>query len=385
MKLLLLASLTLAQAPAEKRWHERLSIRGYAQLRYSQIAESDPQLQCEQCDRSLGNTGGIFLRRGRIILSGDAHERVFVYLQPDFGSQASNTSLHFLQLRDAYFDLALDPLKEHRLRAGQSKVPYGFENLQSSQNRLPLDRADGLNSALANERDIGLFYYWAPAHIRERFALLVSSGLKGSGDYGVAGFGFYNGQTANRPEANRSLHAVMRLTYPWLLGTQFVEASIQGFAGRYVVTPSQASVGLAGEREHRDRRAAISLIVYPQPFGFQTEWTLGEGPEFDGPSGAVITKSLRGGYVQVMHRTPTSRGVFTPYARAQYYKGGKKHETDARRHLAREVEGGVEWQANKTVEITAAWSYANRTQEDLAARPSRHSGGRGRLQLQVNF
>jgi phosphate-selective porin len=35
--------------------------------------------------------------------------------------------------------------KKFRLRVGQSKVPFGFENLQSSQNRLTLDRNDALN------------------------------------------------------------------------------------------------------------------------------------------------------------------------------------------------------------------------------------------------
>jgi hypothetical protein len=53
---------------------------------------------------------------------------------------------NFLQIRDAYFDLSFDAKKEYRVRIGQSKVPYGFENL-SSQNRLTLDRNDALNSA----------------------------------------------------------------------------------------------------------------------------------------------------------------------------------------------------------------------------------------------
>jgi hypothetical protein len=83
-----------------------------------------------------------------------------------------------------------------RLRVGQSKVPFGFENLQSSQNRLTLDRNDALNSAVANERDLGAFFYWAPSKIRERFAMLVKDGYKGSGDYGVFAFGVYNGQTS---------------------------------------------------------------------------------------------------------------------------------------------------------------------------------------------
>jgi hypothetical protein len=45
---------------------------------------------------------------------------------------------------------------------------------------LTLDRNDALNSAVANERDLGAFFYWAPSKIRERFAMLVKDGYKGS-------------------------------------------------------------------------------------------------------------------------------------------------------------------------------------------------------------
>ena len=39
---------------AEKPWHEKLSVRGYAQFRYNRLLETNPLLQCEQCDRSWG-------------------------------------------------------------------------------------------------------------------------------------------------------------------------------------------------------------------------------------------------------------------------------------------------------------------------------------------
>jgi hypothetical protein len=68
---------------------------------------------------------------------------------------------------------------------------------------------------LVNERDLGAFFYWAPSKIRERFAMLVKDGYKGSGDYGVFAFGAFNGQTANRTEANRNLHVVTRVSYPF--------------------------------------------------------------------------------------------------------------------------------------------------------------------------
>jgi len=34
----------------------------------------------------------------------------------------------------------IDKKREFRFRFGQSKIPYGFENMQSNQNRLPLDK-----------------------------------------------------------------------------------------------------------------------------------------------------------------------------------------------------------------------------------------------------
>ncbi|MBP9107132.1 MAG: hypothetical protein KBF56_10250, partial [Gemmatimonadaceae bacterium] len=119
-----------AQPAPARPWYDRISLRGYAQLRYNRLLETNPSLNCSQCDRSIGNNGGIFLRRGRLVISGDVHPRVSIYIQPDYGTDAAG-SLHYLQLRDAYFDLSLDTKKEHRLRIGQSKVPFGFENLQS--------------------------------------------------------------------------------------------------------------------------------------------------------------------------------------------------------------------------------------------------------------
>jgi phosphate-selective porin len=145
-----------------KKWYDNFAIRGYMQVRYNGLLQTNEDLQCEQCDRSWGGDGGFFIRRMRIIFSGQIHPRVYFYVQPDFASAISTSSLHFGQLRDAYFDVGLDKKNEFRFRIGQSKVPFGFENMQSSQNRLPLDRNDALNSAVSNERDLGVFFYWAP-------------------------------------------------------------------------------------------------------------------------------------------------------------------------------------------------------------------------------
>jgi len=280
-------------------WYENIKLRGYMQLRYNRLLETNPDLGCEQCDRSWGNNGGFFFRRIRMIFYGQIHPRVFLYIQPDFASSASATGLHFAQIRDAYFDVGLDQKNEFRFRIGQSKVPFGFENMQSSQNRLPLDRNDALNSAVSNERDLGIFFYWAPKKIRDRFSMLVREGYKGSGDYGVFGFGAYNGQLANRPEMNNSQHLVMRLTYPFEYKGQIFEPSVQAYTGMFTLDKSQVSAGVghAHNYTYTDKRIAVTSVLYPRPVGFQAEYNWGVGPEYNKFTNTIESAPLQGGYV----------------------------------------------------------------------------------------
>jgi len=329
----------------DTKWFDKISIRGYVQVRYNRLLETNPELGCEQCDKSWGENGGFFLRRTRLVIFGNVHKKVYIYIQPDFASSPSSSNLHFAQLRDAYFDLSLDDKKEFRLRFGQSKVPFGFENMQSSQNRLALDRNDALNSAVSNERDFGLFFYWAPSKTRKLFSELVSSGLKGSGDYGVFALGAYNGQTANRPEANNNLHVVSRLTSPFSIGSnQILELGLQGYTGKYVVTSKSKDVITNENNEYKDQRAAVSVILYPKPFGFQAEYNIGTGPEYNKFNNTIEQKDLKGGYSQIMYNISLNKQVLIPFIKYQYYEGGKKHELDARSYKVNDFEIGIEWQ-----------------------------------------
>ena len=379
---------TLKSKPVAKKWYETISLRGYTQVRYNRLAETNPKLKCEQCDKSWGETGGIFFRRIRLIFSGNLNDRIYFYIQPDLASAASSTSLNFAQLRDAYFDLALDKHKEYRLRFGQSKIPFGFENMQSSQNRLPLDRADGINSALPNERDMSAIFYYAPAKIRDRFAKLVNDGLKGSGDYGVIGLGVFNGQTANRPEANDGLHVVGRVSYPFeLKNGQIIEAGIQAYTGQVVVTTlTKGVVGINSLYEYKDERVAGSISVYPQPFGFQAEYNVGTGPEYNPITNTIEQKSLKGGYALLSYKIDTkNHQIIIPFVRYHTYEGGKKQELDARKHIVKETEIGVEWQPFKNFEAVAMYTISDRTAEDGVLKTNQQQGNLLRLQLQLNF
>lgn len=378
---------TMASKPAPKKWFELISLRGYMQVRYNRLLETNPSLGCEQCDRSWGNNGGFFIRRMRLIFYGQINNRMYVYIQPDFASSASTDRLHFGQLRDAYFDLGLDAKNEFRLRIGQSKVPFGFENMQSSQNRLPLDRNDALNSAVSNERDLGVFFYWAPEKIRARFSELVSSGLKGSGDYGVFALGLYNGQTANAPELNNQPHIVTRLSYPFAIGEQIIEPAIQAYHGNFVIPTANITNGTkyVSGASYLDQRAAASFCLYPKPFGILAEYNIGRGPQFNPVTDSIELKPLYGGYITCSYRSTFGSQVLIPFVRAQHYNGGKKHERDARSYNVRELEIGAEWQPMKQFELTVMYTFSNRRYEDFLKQDNLQQGRLLRIQAQVNF
>ena len=377
-------TLLLEKTESEKvqgPWYEKIQLRGYAQLRYNGLLETNPDLKCDQCDKSWGGDGGgFFFRRIRLVFSGQIHPQVYFYIQPDLASGGSNLA----QIRDAYFDLGLDKGNEFRVRIGQSKVPFGFENLQSSQNRIPLDRHDGMNSAVPNERETGAFFYYAPKEIRKRFSSLVSSGLKGSGDYGVFGIGVYNGQGPNALDKNKNLNLVSRLTYPFKMASgQIIEASLQGFTGKYIVSRNPKTS--FDQVEFREVRYGPSLIIYPQPFGFQAEYNWGRGPEYDPESNDVKDAPLEGGYFLATYMIQKKSKVMIPFVRYHYFKGGKKFELDAMRHRVKELEIGMEYQFNKNFELVGMYTISDRTFENSLDPDNRQKGSLVRLQAQINF
>ncbi len=377
---------TKAKTPATaKKWYESVQMRGYMQVRYNGLLQTIEDLECEQCDKSWGGDNDFFIRRMRLIFYGQVSPRVYFYIQPDFASAPSSSAMHFGQLRDAYFDVGLDEKNEFRFRIGQSKVPYGFENMQSSQNRLPLDRADALNSAVTNERDLGVFFYWAPTKTRKLFSSLVSEGLKGSGDYGVLGIGVYNGQTANRPEMNPNKHVVARASYPVQIKNQVFEAGVQAYKGQFTLLSTTSGVGTATDKLYDDERIGATFVLYPKPFGILAEYNIGRGPEYDKLTNSIIESPLKGGFITASYKLDFKGQTLIPFSRYQYYDGGKKHELDARSYEVKELEIGAEWQPNKNFELVVMYTMSARRFEDAANPTNFQRGNLLRIQAQVNF
>ncbi|CAN4273501.1 Phosphate-selective porin O/P [Methylophilaceae bacterium] len=420
----------------------KMAIRGYLQVRNTALlgGENSNKGINLWSDRSVGNVYSMadkdknfIIRRARVIISGSAGDRLDYYIQPDFASSASTTN-NVAQLRDYYGDLNITKDKVHRIRVGQSKVPYGFENLQSSQNRLALDRADAFNSAVRDERDLGAFYYYTPDNVQKLFKEIQDGGLKHSGNYGMFALGAYNGQGANQQDQNSNYHTVARLTYPWKTESgQIYEAGIQGYTGKYVrstsayrrdVTQTDGSTYATTPENGcaaagcKDERVGISFMMYPMPFGLQGEWNWGKTPGLDTSLGAnvdvssasgaqnfskgkIVNKNLNGGYIQTMYKIDHVKigdtdGTVIPFVRWQYFDGFSKAEANAPQNKINDWELGAEWQIAPEVEFVAYYHHMNRSNlvtgsTSSTTNPSgnadyaRFKADAIRMQLQYNF
>ncbi|WP_310222597.1 porin [Sphingobium xenophagum] len=385
----------------KKSWYDRLSLRGYTQMRYNAFLSGDDSAPAGVSrlrsvhDSGISDNGGFTLRRVRLVLQGDISDRVSLYLQPDFATAVSNQSggerrEGFGQLRDAYADIFLDKAKSIRLRFGQSKVPYGWENMQSSSNRLTLDRSDAINSAVPGERDLGVVAYYTPPSVQKIWDRLADDGQKLFGNYGAFGLGVFNGQGINKTEQNKDLMKVAFATWPFELdglGDAFAGQvfEIGGSAMLNTIQPEIRSGGVSA-LSYDDNRAGIHAMLYPQPIGIQAEWNWGRAPQYDLASQSIRASKLNGGYVQMMARLPTSDsfGPLMPYARWQHYRGGWKAATNAPRLETDEFELGLEWQPWKALEITMTYARMKRTEAD-ERRTGRAEGDLIRTQVQWNY
>ncbi|MBC9794453.1 porin [Sinomicrobium weinanense] len=368
----------------EKKWYDNIHLGGYFQVRYNNLFETNPDLECEQCDEFWGADGGGFsLRRMRFKITGQIGERVFMYFQPDFAKSVDG-SIHVARIKDAYMDIGLDDRNEYRVRIGQSKVPFGYENMQSSSDRLPLDRNDAINSGVKDERDMGVFLYWAPERIRHLMKELKP--YKHSGDFGVFGLGIYNGQTANHPDENSVFHVAARFSYPIKLKkNQIIEPGIQAYSGKYVLPEVSPEVHTNAAMEYLDQRIAASFILYPRPFGIQAEYNIGKGPEFDKSTLSVKEKSLHGGYATLSYFVQRGHQQIIPFVRLQSYNGGKKHELDARSYEVMESEAGIEYHPFKHFELVAVYTVSDRRYEDYIKQNNHQTGSVVRIQAQLRF
>jgi hypothetical protein len=353
----------MAAGPRDIPWYEKVSIDGYTQVRHTEQMSTDAYTTRADNDRSLDPNQSLIVRRGRFKLAGD-FGRVYLYSQWDLAASVdSGSKANFgLQTRDLYADIALDEAKEHRVRVGVSKVPYGWVNLQSSQNRLTMERPEALNSAVEGERDQGVYYMYASTESRALFKSLVKDGLKGSGDYGV-------------------------------FTAQIYEAGVGAYAGRFKIG-TEAISGSTPAMSTRDstdgfvdRRASAHFIMYPQPWGIEAEWTTGQGPQMNDAKTRIEKGYLNGGYVLVNYRHKYGeQSELIPFVRWNYFDGARKFGNNAPKLCINEVDLGFEWQWRKEVELQLQYTFSDERTNSSSTSPTIVNGSqRVALQLQFNY
>ncbi len=374
------------------KWYERMGIRGYSQLRYAEVgAQSGPVLEVPS-DRSVSANESFVLRRGRVVISGDVADHLSLYAQTDFNGSPGGGDFA-LQMRDLYGDVWLDKAKTYRVRVGQSKVPFGWVNMQSSSNRAPMERPDALNSAVEGERDLGAALMWENATAKQRFRDLGNARLKGSGDYGVLSAGLYSGQGLNRSDQNGDPHVFVRAAYPFKTKSgQFYELGVQAYRGRFIVPTAALTTGGATFTPTQDgggtvdERVAFSAIVYPQPFGVEAEWNVGRGPQLSTDYRTIGRGTLHGGYVQVNYAAKSQLGTWFPYTRWQYYDGARKFARNAPLDEVNEVDIGVEFTRWAEVELMGMYTRTlRRTRTSSFPYAQTRNADRVGIQVQWNY
>lgn len=76
---------------------------------------------------------------------------------------------------------------------------------------------------------------------------------------------------------------------------------------------------------------------------------------------------------------------YYPFFRYQQYRGGKKHELDARSYEVGEIELGNELLINNNLEIVIMYTKSKRSFEDYKNPNNLQAGSLLRIQLQINF
>jgi hypothetical protein len=198
-----------------------------------------------------------------------------------------------------------------------------------------------------------------------------------------------NGQGTNRTETNNDLMLVAMATMPFELdglGSAFSGQVLElgGSAMLNQFQPELRSGGIS-PTSFDDNRVVVHAMLYPQPFGIQTEWTWGTGPEFDSVTNSIQEKPLSGGYVMAMYRVRKSPlGPFIPFGRWQTFRGGWKAALNSPRLETDEFEMGVEFQPTGPLELTLSYSHMKR-REAAERRTGVAEGNVLRAQLQWNY
>jgi phosphate-selective porin OprO/OprP len=139
--------------PADKRpgriqpagTEDRLAVGGFLQLQADALDRGD--------SRFTSSNDRFYIRRARFNLSGKLQDRVDFRVELELAGSLAETSAYRAQATDAWVAIDLAPYA--RLRAGQLKTPFGYEQLSSDLKAFTIERSLA-NDRLTFSRQIGL-------------------------------------------------------------------------------------------------------------------------------------------------------------------------------------------------------------------------------------
>jgi len=272
-------------AKPKPKWSDTIKLSGYTQARWQYYPDADE-----------GNNE-FLVRRARIQLGAQPDPRTEVELQLDMGEGD-------VTVRDAWVQYDLTEAGDWRIRAGQQKVPFGFETPQSSSSRIPLERNWVSRRFVDGERDTGAVVYWTDPEDLPLFDQIKKEAW-GEGDYGTVAVGLFNGQGIgpDSAEVNDGKHLIVRLAKPFHIGRRLAEGGVSYYGGKYFSSGANA--------EFSEHLFGAHIYVPPAPVGIQAEWFNGETEGDD----------LDGFYAMGLWR-PTPEGV--AFVRYDEYNGPRK-------------------------------------------------------------
>lgn len=202
-----------ARVAAVEREQQRHRLDGYLQVRYREEAAAD--------------AAEFLIRRARINLRGPVSDRTAYRLELQLDAREKGQGpTSKTQVRTASVDYQLG---RGRLRMGQTKVPWGYELLESSAGLWSGERSFLMDRLFPNQRDIGIHWAYRPAPGAPHFDL-----------------GVFNGTGINASDNNRRKNLMGRLDLPARWGSVALSAYV-GKDGEGPAATRQDRFGLSGK------------------------------------------------------------------------------------------------------------------------------------------
>ncbi len=282
----------IAEPGRAKTWFERLSLRGYTQLRVNEFLSGDDTAPAGRARLRSVHDGGISdrnnftFRRVRVVLQGDIHERLFLYIQPDFAVNVSNQS-GASRAETSRSCETLSPTCTSTTSAARScgsasrKSPTAGKTCNRRRTASP---STGRTRSTARSRASAISAS-RPTTRRGMYSASGTASPRAGRSCSAITAPSASASITARPSTgssrNKDLMVAGMATWPFELDAlgpifagQVVEVGASAYRNRF---QPEIRAGGVSPVAFDDRRVGLHAILYPQPFGLQAEWNWGRG------------------------------------------------------------------------------------------------------------